>query len=297
MIRSIQIEEKPAGLENLDWKFTWNPVLVVAFLLALALYAAPLASLAYDWQHDEGASYGFLVPPIALYIAYMGRKRTFAIPARTDSRGVILVLAACFTFLVGQLGGEFFTTRFSLVMLLAGLVWTFWGLARLRTLVLPFALLVTMIPLPAIIYNKVAVPLQLFASQAATWTVQAFGGSIYRDGNVLELPNITLGVAEACSGLHSLASMVVASLLLAYIECDRTLVRLLLIGLSVPLAIFVNVVRVTGTAFLAGYNPEYASGFYHAFSGWLVFIAGFGGLWIIAKLLRRLLEPHAARVN
>ncbi len=126
--------------------------------------------------------------------------------------------------------------------------------------------------------------------------MQVFGGSIYRDGNVLELPNITLGVAEACSGLHSLASMVVASLLLAYIECDRTLVRLLLIVLSVPLAIFVNVVRVTGTAFLAGYNSEYASGFYHSFSGWLVFIAGFGGLWIVAKLLRRLLEPRAARV-
>jgi exosortase len=141
----------------------------------------------------------------------------------------------------------------------------------------------------------VAVPLQLLASQAATWTVQAFGGSIYRDGNVLELPNVTLGVAEACSGLHSLASMVVASILLAYIECDRTLVRVILILLSVPLAIFVNVVRVTGTAFLAGFNADYATGFYHSFSGWLVFIAGFGGLWIIAKLLRLVLEPRAAK--
>src|SRR5260370_9683645 len=119
MIRSIQIEEKPAGLDNLDWRFTWNPVLIVAFLLALALYAAPLASLAYDWQHDEGASYGFLVPPIALYIAYMGRHRTFALPAQTDSSGLILILAACCTFLVGQLGGEFFTTRFSFFLLLA----------------------------------------------------------------------------------------------------------------------------------------------------------------------------------
>jgi exosortase/archaeosortase family protein len=68
-----------------------------------------------------------------------------------------------------------------------------------------------------------------------------------------------------------------------------------LILLSVPLAIFVNVVRVTGTAFLAGYNPDYATGFYHSFSGWLVFIAGFGGLWIIAKLLRLALEPRAAK--
>jgi exosortase len=295
MLRSIGIDEKPAAMDDLHWRFTWSPAFLIASLLALALYASPLASLAYDWQHDEGASYGFLVPPIALYIAYMGRQRTFAFPARTDSRGLILVLAACFTFLAGQLGGEFFTTRFSLIMLLVGVVWTFWGLARLGTLKLPFALLVTMIPLPAIIYNRVAVPLQLLASEAATWTVQAFGGSIYRDGNVLELPNVTLGVAEACSGLHSLASMVVASILLAYIECDRTIVRVALILLSVPLAIFVNVVRVTGTAFLAGFNPDYATGFYHSFSGWLVFIAGFGGLWIIAKLLRLVLEPRAAK--
>jgi exosortase len=153
---------------------------------------------------------------------------------------------------------------------------------------LPFVLLVTMIPLPSLIYNRIAVPLQLLASEAATWTVQAFGGTIYRDGNVLQLPNITLGVAEACSGLHSLASMVVASLLLGYIEFDRATVRVFLILFSVPLAIFVNIVRVTGTAFLASYNAEYAEGFYHSFSGWLVFVAGFGALWIVAKLLKPL---------
>jgi len=285
--RSIELNPNAAPLARSGWNLAWTAALVLPVSLALLLYAAPLASLVSDWQHDEGASYGFLVPPIALYVAWMGRRATFAVPARTDPRGLLFILAACLTFLAGQLGGEFFTTRFSFVMLLAGAVWTFWGLGRLLTLKLPFALLVTMIPLPAIIYNRIAVPLQLLASEAATWTVQAFGGAIYRDGNVLQLPNITLGVAEACSGLHSLASMVVASLLLAYIEFDRTWVRVLLILLSIPLAIFVNVVRVTGTAFLASYNPEYAEGFYHSFSGWLVFVAGFGALWLAAKLLRR----------
>lgn len=283
---SVELD-KNAALHRSRWNLAWNPILLIPIALVLLLYVAPLTSLVSDWEHDEGASYGFLVPPIALYLAYMGRRATFAIPAARDPRGLFLVLFACITFLAGQLGGEFFTTRVSFVLLLAGLVWTFWGWGRLATLKMPFALLVTMIPLPAIIYNRIAVPLQLLASEAAAWTVQAFGGTIYRDGNVLQLPNFTLGVAEACSGLHSLASMVVASLLLAYIEFDRTWVRVLLILLSVPLAIFVNVVRVTGTAFLASWDPDYATGFYHSFSGWLVFVAGFVGLWLIAKLLRR----------
>jgi exosortase len=288
LLPSIELGENSAPLAASRWNLLWIAALSLPMAVALILYAGPLSSLVSDWQHDEGASYGFLVPPIAIYLAYMGRHATFAIPARTDPRGLLLVLAACLTFLAGQLGGEFFTTRVSFVMLLAGAVWTFWGLARLATLKLPFVLLVTMIPLPAIIYNRIAVPLQLLASEAATWTVQAFGGTIYRDGNVLQLPNITLGVAEACSGLHSLASMVVASLLLGYIEFDRSMARVFLILLSVPLAIFVNILRVTGTAFLASYNAEYAEGFYHSFSGWLVFVAGFGALWLVAKVLKPL---------
>jgi exosortase len=107
---------------------------------------------------------------------------------------------------------------------------------------------------------------------------------------VLHLPHTTLGVAEACSGLHSLASLVVVSLLLGFIECRRLLSRALLVLLAIPFAIFVNVVRVTGTAFLAEINPEYAEGFYHSFSGWLVFLVGFGFFWVLAKGLHRMLD-------
>src|SRR5262249_39742003 len=155
-------------------------------------------------------------------------------------------------------------------VLLAGLTWTFWGAPRAQSLGFPLVLLATMVPLPAIVYNMVAAPLQLFASQVATSLAQALGVSIYRDGNIIHLANTSLGVAEACSGLHSLSALVVGSLLLGFLEDASITGRILLCLISIPLAVAVNVLRVAGTAVLADYRLEFAEGFYHAFSGWLV---------------------------
>jgi exosortase len=228
-----------------------------------------------------------LIPPIAIYIAYLRRKFTLALPAQPDLRGLSLLSLGCVVFLVGKLAGEFFLARISFVIVLAGLTWTFWGFARFKTLAFPFLLLCTMVPLPAIVYNALAAPLQLFASSVATTLAQAVGVSMYRDGNIIHLANTSLGVAEACSGLQSLSALVVASLLLGFLNEASILVRILLFVLSVPLAIAVNVLRVTGTAILADYRLEFAEGFYHLFSGWLVFVMGFGVLWLVAKMLSK----------
>lgn len=255
--------------------------------LACALYAAVIADLASEWWTVSASSYGMLVLPIAFYIAYVRRQVTLAIPAQPDLRGLWLVALACLVFLTGKLAAEFFLARISSVLLLAGIAWTFWGMARFRTLVFPFILLATMVPLPALVYNTVAAPLQLFASGVATNLAQALGVSVYRDGNIIHLANLSLGVEEACSGLNSLSALVVGSLLLGFLEDISVLGRILLFALSVPLAIAVNVVRVTGTAVLADYKLELAMGFYHSFAGWVVFVLGFGLLWLLGKLLLR----------
>ena len=163
---------------------------------------------------------------------------------------------------------------------------------RLRALGFPLLLLATMVPLPTLVWNALATPLQLFASSVATDLAQALGVSIYRDGNIIHLANASLGVEEACSGLHSLSALLVASLLLGFLERATILGRILLFLLSVPLAIAVNVVRVTGTALLADYRLEFAMGFYHSFSGWLVFVLGFGTLWLLGKLLFKLTSKN-----
>jgi exosortase len=259
--------------------------------LIVAIYARPFAALVMDWWTDnQGASYGILVPPLALYIAWSRRRRTFSIASKQDMRGLLVILFSCMMFLVGRFGAEYFLTRLSLVLLLAGISWTFWGWPRTRTLAFPFLLLLTMIPLPMLVFNRITLPLQLLSSQAATAIIQMVGGSVYRDGNVLHLPHTTLGVAEACSGLHSLASLVVVSLLLGFIECRRLSSRALLVLLAIPFAIAVNVLRVTGTAFLAEINQDYAEGFYHSFSGWLVFLVGFGFFWALAKGLHKMID-------
>jgi exosortase len=256
----------------------------IAAIVAI-LYRTVIADLATEWWTEEASSYGMLVPPVALFIAYQRRRLILSHPAKTDARGLCLLAVACIVFLVGGLAAEFFLSRISFVLLLAGLTWTFWGWARFRTLLFPFILLATMVPLPAIVFTAIASPLQLFASAVATNCAQWLGVSIYRDGNIIYLANTSLGVAEACSGLNSLSSMVVASLLLGFIENLSVLGRILLFALSIPLAVFVNVVRVTGTALLADHEPAFAMGFYHTFSGWLVFVVGFGFLWLVAKLL------------
>jgi exosortase len=246
--------------------------------------------MAHEWWIDPTWSQGMLLPPLALYMAWAHRHQTFSKLATSDWRGLALTAFACITFIAGKLASEFFLMRLSSVILLTGIVWTFWGLPRLRTLALPILLLATMVPLPGIVYNSIAAPLQLFVSDIATRLAQNMGVSVFRDGNIIELANGSLGVAEACSGISSLSALTVGSILLGYLVCSRLLCRIALVVVAIPLAICVNIARVAGTALLADYNQELAMGLYHSFSGWLVFVIAFWLLWVFAKLLHRLLD-------
>lgn len=285
------LRQDPARSRLVDW------ILILKFVLAAALggvlYGQVLLELALDWWNVPAWSQGMLIPPLATYIAWSQRDRILARPVVPDNRGLLLVTAACLTFLAGKLAVEFFLMRISFVILLAGLIWTFWGTRRLRTLAFPFLLLATMVPLPVILHNALAAPLQLFASDVATRLAQLLGVSVYRDGNVIHLASTSLGVAEACSGLNSLSALVVASLLIGYLLCSRARSRIVVAALSIPLAIAVNLLRVTGTAVIADYDQELAMGFYHSFSGWLVFLAGFGVLYGLAKAAHSLLDRTA----
>lgn len=274
---------------------SWKSLQVLTIgCLIVALYRDTLIDMANDWWTDPALSQGLLIPPLALWIAWVRRAQLLALPAVPDNRGLLLVSSSCFLFLLGRLGAEFFLARISFVLLLAGLIWTFWGARRLRTLGFPILLLATMVPLPVIVYNSIAAPLQLFASDVATNLAQLMGVSIYRDGNILNLAHISLGVERACSGLNSLSALMVGGILLGFLQCSAVSARLLLFLLTIPLSIAVNVFRVTGTAVIADYHEQFAMGFYHSFSGWLVFVTGFAALYGIAKLLHTLLDRKEA---
>jgi exosortase len=183
----------------------------------------------------------------------------------------------------GRIGADFFVMRLSLILVLAGLLATFWGFARLRVLAFPLAVLATMIPLPGLIYTRIAIPLQLLASETATSVVRFLGGTIYREGNILQLPGLTLGVAEACSGLRSISALSIVALLMGFSHCRTALGRLLVFAFAIPLAIAVNVLRVSGTVLLASLSENLAMGFYHSFSGWAVFLGSSVVMFYLAK--------------
>ena len=272
------------------------PALLQIFLvltLIAILFGVVLADMAKDWWTEPALSQGLLLPPMALYIAWLYRRQTLSIPAVPEYRGLWVSFGACLMFLMGKLASEFFLMRFSFVVLLAGLICTFWGFRRLRALAFPMLLLATMVPLPTLIYNSLAAPLQLLASDLATRTAQSLGVSAFRDGNVIILAGTSLGVAEACSGLNSLSALIVGSVLLGFLLCSRVITRFALFLLAIPLAIVINIIRVAGTAIMADYNQEFAEGFYHSFSGWLVFVAGFGALYLSARILHALLDRQA----
>lgn len=284
--------EAPSALNTASavppaWR--WSGVFVIVSLI-MTLYWRVLFDLANDWWTEPSLSQGLLIPPLALYVAWLRRDLVWRHRVQPESRGLLLIGSACMIFLLGRLGAEFFLMRISFVLLLVGLTWAFWGLGRLRVLSFPFLLLATMVPLPVIVYNQIAAPLQLFASEIATDLAQAAGVAIYRDGNVIQLAHISLGVEEACSGLNSLSALMVGALLLGFLQCTRIRTRVVLFGLAIPLAVAVNVLRVTGTAVLADYHEEFAMGFYHSFSGWLVFVCGFGVLYSIARLLHKVID-------
>lgn len=267
------------GRSWLRWK---APLLLV--LLAI-LFGKVLIDMACDWWSDPALSQGLLVPPLACYIAWHSRARTLNISPTDDFRGLFLTVLGCVLFIVGKLAAEFFLTRFSFVVVIAGLIWTFWGPRRLRTLAMPLLLLATMVPLPALVYNSAATPLQLFSSKLATTLVQAIGVSVFRDGNVIQLAGMSLGVAESCSGLNSISALLVGSILIGSVCCSRLGTRAVVCVASVPIAIGVNVMRVAGTAILADQHQAFALGYYHLFSGWLVFVIGLVCLYSTACLL------------
>lgn len=279
-------------------QLSWGSVVLLGGLLVL-LFWDVVPAMANVWWTDEAYSHGLLIPPLAIYVAWLNRDDVLAAPAVSDSRGLVLAAAGCGIHLLGRLGAEFFLTRVSLVLILAGIILTYWGMARLWKLSFSLILLATMVPIPQIVYNKLAAPLQLFASSMASNTLELMGVAIFRDGNVMHLSGISLGVAEACSGLRSISSLSVLALVIGYFVCSSVGVRGLLFFMSFPVAIAVNVMRIVITALFAQENPALAEGFFHSFSGWVVFLVGFAFIYgiavVFARLERSRAEPDGGR--
>ncbi|MGC2333751.1 MAG: exosortase A [Candidatus Acidiferrales bacterium] len=265
----------------------------------ILLYASILRHLVAQWWSDPDYGHGFFVPLFSGYVVWRLRERWMKSEIKPSNFGLLVMLGAIGLLFVGSLGAELFTSRFSLLVLIAGIILFLAGWKFLRAVSFPLAFLIFMIPLPAVIYNQITFPLQLLASRFATFWLELVQVPVLRDGNVLVLSNYSLEVVEACSGIRSLMTLISLAVIYAYFAEPRRWVRYLLVILMVPIAIVSNAIRIMGAGVMAHqFGPSAAEGFLHGFSGWVIFVAALILLLVCHWILRhvRRAPGEAARV-
>jgi exosortase len=260
------------------------------FLTALViLYFPILQDLAHAWDTNDNYSHGYFIPIVSAYIIYTLKDELKQLPVQTNILGLFLLLAGLAQLIIAKVGSEFFLQRTSLIPVLGGIILFCLGFSFFKKLLLPIVYLIFMVPLPAIIWNKIAFPMQLFGSFLTEKVVALMGIPILREGNILYLTNTTLEVVDACSGLRSLTTLFALSAVFAILSSHTTTQKWILFLTAAPIAIFANIVRLTGTAILASkYGGDVAQGFLHDFSGIAVFVVGVIMLATVSNLIKRI---------
>jgi exosortase len=289
---------QPYGIleSHLPLDFSQNRDRLIAVGIALGAllltYWSVLVNLVGVWYTDGNYSHGFLIVPLAIYLAWERRAILAATPVLPAAFGLIVVAGSLVLLVGGLLAAEPFLARVSIIGYVAGAILFLFGWKMLRELQFPLAFLLLMIPLPAIIFDKIAFPLQLLASNVGEYSISSMNIPILREGNVLFLANATLEVAEACSGIRSLVSLFTFGLVFGYIVDRRIWVRAVIAFSAIPVAILANGMRVAGAGVAAhNYGPAGAEGLFHEISGWLVFLVASLMMLGLHRLVRRFVPP------
>jgi exosortase len=272
----------------------WTAILWFAALLVIG-YLPVLKALVHQWAYDEDMGHGFFVPVIAGFIVWQRRDELLALELKPNPWGLVVVLWGGIQLVLATLGAELFTARLSFVITLIGVVCTLGGIPLLRKLAFPLFLLFFMVPIPAVIYNRITFPLQLLASHLADDALTLLNVPVLREGNVLELPNQRLNVVEACSGIRSLLSLTFLSLVYGFFFEKKTWVRVVLFFSTIPIAIIANGSRVTLTALFTQVRADLAEGFFHEAQGWVIFMVALVILIVWHQVLNRTTGFIAAR--
>ena len=286
------------ALETSSRDRTWIVWSAVLLGLVVLLYAGVLRSLVGQWWSDPDYGHGFLVPLFSGYVVWRQREQWLKSESKPTNFGLLVIVGALVLLLVGSLGAELFTSRFSLLTLLAGMILFLAGWKVLRAVSFPLAFLLLMIPIPVIIYNQITFPLQLLASRFATFWLEVAQVPVLREGNVLILPNYSLEVVEACSGIRSLMTLITLAVAYGYLVEPRRSVRYALVILMIPIAIVSNAIRIMGTGVLTYYfGPKAAEGFFHEFSGWVIFLAALILMFASHSILKRFGNRQVQRAH
>jgi exosortase len=285
------VTSQPFSQQRVPW---WQ---ILAFAVALLwLYASVLRHLVGQWAHDPNYSHGFFVPLFSLFVVWSERDKLRKLPVAPSATGLLVLLFGLVVLSAGTLGAELFLSRFSLLLTISGLVVITYGWNYMRAIFFPWIFLLFMIPIPAIILNQITFPLQLLASKAAALTLPLMGVPVLREGNIIQLPAMALEVAEACSGIRSLMSLATLAIIYGYLLEPRTSIRVILAFASIPIAVLANSLRIIGTGLLVQYwDPDKAQGFFHEFSGWVIFVVSLVMLFVLHRALQWLWPEGASQ--
>jgi exosortase D (VPLPA-CTERM-specific) len=274
----------------------WQGIALLS--LTAWLYAAILTRLVLQWvgpARDPNFEHGIFVPIFALFVLWQDRKRLQAISSSPSWAGLPLVLLGLCMLVLGVLGAELFFSRVSLLILLAGLIIHFRGWTFFRAVLFPWAFLILMIPIPNLIISRITFPLQLLASKLASGSLELVGVPVLLQGNVIYIPAMPLEVAQACSGIRSLLTLVTLAIIYGYLMETRIWVRVVLAFAAVPIAVAANSFRIFGTGLIVQYwDPDKAEGFYHAFGGWVIFVVALIMLFAVHRLICLIWKPGPA---
>lgn len=274
------------GVRSSDRFLWWAGTAALVLLVGFA-YKDILIALVRDWWTDPDFSHGFFVPAISAYLVWQRKQAVARLPLKPSWWGLAVMLGAVGILLVGIFGAEQFLARSSFIFLLAGMVIFFMGWAQFRALIFPWAFLFLMVPVPSILMNEITLPLQFVASDLASTLLRLVGVPVLREGNVIQLPTMSLEVVEACSGIRSLVSLITLAIVYAYLLEKNKVIRVLLVISAVPIAIAANGLRIMGTGLTGIYwSPDKAEGFFHEFSGWVIFLLSLTMLFGLHQLMR-----------
>jgi len=260
----------------------------VLFLLTAWLYAPIVCSLAVQWWRDPNYIHGFFVPAFALLLLWEDRAKLAALPLKPSWSGLVILLFALLALAIGALVPWFFVPRISLLLLISGMVIFLAGWEYLLALSFPLAFLILMVP-SSTLFDRVTFPLQILASKTATFLLTLAGVSVMREGNILLLSGARMEVAEACSGIQSLFSLVTLAIVYGYLVETKIGIRIVLAIAAVPISVLANALRISATGLvLQHWGIERAQGTFHILSGWLIFMSSLATLFLFHCLLRTL---------
>ena len=269
-------------------------IVAVAALVVL-VYHETLVVLWRTWATNPNYSHGYLIPPVVAFLLWRDRRRYLTARGRGSLFGLVLIGLALLGHIVSIRAGVFMTQGYSLVLLLFGLSIFFYGRRATRTVWFPLGYLVLMLPMPPYLMNVIAFRLKVFAASAGSGIAVRLGIPLVRSGMTIHIPAGSLRIADPCSGLRSLIALVALGALFAYLTRGKVWKRLVLFASAVPLAVLANVIRISVLCVVANiWGIDAALGFFHDFSGLLLFMIAFVGLVTVRTLLKCETEEEEA---